>query len=141
MLPNELNDLYKEVILDHYKNPRNSSEIIEPAHKARGYNPFCGDEVNLQLNVDSNQIIQDVGFQGEGCAISQATASLMTEAIKGKSIAKALEIREEFRKMMQGEESNLEILQDLEILEGVRNFPVRIKCSLLSWSTLEDSVS
>ena len=116
MLPNELNDLYKEVILDHYKNPRNSSEIIEPLHKARGYNPFCGDEVNLQLNVDNNQVIQEVGFQGHGCAISQATASLMTESIKGKSIQEALAIREEFRKMMQGEQSNLELLQDLDIL-------------------------
>ena len=141
MLPSELNDLYKEVILDHYKNPRNSSEIIEPIYKARGYNPFCGDEVNLQINVDNNQVIQEVGFQGHGCAISQATASLMTETIKGKSITQALEIREEFRKMMQGENTNLELLQDLEILEGVRNFPVRIKCSLLSWATLEDSVS
>ena len=141
MLPNELNDLYKEVILDHYKNPRNATEIIDPIHKARGYNPFCGDEVNLQINLDNNQVIQDVGFQGHGCAISQATASLMTESIKGKSIEEALIIREEFRKMMQGEQSNLELLQDLEILEGVRKFPVRIKCSLLSWSTLEDSLS
>ena len=118
MLPNELNDLYKEVILDHYKNPRNSSEIIEPLHKARGYNPFCGDEVNLQLNVDNNQVIQEVGFQGHGCAISQATASLMTESIKGKSIQEALAIREEFRKMMQGEQSNLELLQDLETVSN-----------------------
>mgnify|MGYP006097246001 CR=1 FL=1 len=141
MLSNELNDLYKEVILDHYKNPRNSELLEDPLYKARGYNPFCGDEINLQINVDNNQVIQEVGFQGHGCAISQATASLMTESIKGKSINEALEIREEFRKMMQGENINLELLQDLEILEGVRNFPVRIKCSLLSWSTLEDSVS
>ena len=91
--------------------------------------------------MDNNQVIQEVGFQGHGCAISQATASLMTESIKGKSIQEALPIREEFRKMMQGEQSNLELLQDLEILEGVRKFPVRIKCSLLSWSTLEDSLS
>jgi len=141
MLSNELNDLYKDVILDHYKNPRNSELLEDPLYKARGYNPFCGDEINLQINVDNNQVIQEVGFQGHGCAISQATASLMTESIKGKSINEALEIREEFRKMMQGENINLELLQDLEILEGVRNFPVRIKCSLLSWSTLEDSVS
>ena len=141
MLSNELNNLYKDVILDHYKNPRNSELLKDPLYKARGYNPFCGDEINLQINMDANKIILEVGFQGHGCAISQATASLMTESIKGKSVTQALEIRKEFRKMMQGEQSNIDLLQDLEILEGVRNFPVRIKCSLLAWSTLEDSVT
>ena len=142
-LPNDLDDLYREVILDHYRAPRNSQRVEDPHVQAHGFNPFCGDEVNLQLRLDGDGAIQEVGFQGRGCSISQASASMLTQAVKGRSLEEAEALRQTFRRMIQGEElteEDVEALGELEVLEGVRRFPIRIKCALLAWAALDDGI-
>ena len=142
-LPDDLDDLYTEVILDHYRAPRNSRRVEDAHVQAHGFNPFCGDEVNLQLRLDGGGTIQEAGFQGRGCSISQASASMLTEAVKGKSLEEAEALRQTFRRMIQGEElddEEVEALGDLEVLEGVRRFPIRIKCALLAWAALDDGI-
>ncbi|MBI4203230.1 MAG: SUF system NifU family Fe-S cluster assembly protein [Chloroflexi bacterium] len=144
MLPNELDDLYKDVILDHYRSPRNTKRLEDAHVKAHGLNPFCGDEVDLQLLLNGDGTIKEVGFQGRGCSISQASASMLTEELKSKTLEEAEALRKLFRRMMQGEkltDAELEFLGSLEVLEGVRKFPVRIKCALLAFSTLEDGIT
>ena len=143
MLSNELDDLYKEVILDHYRSPRNAKRLNDAEVKAHGLNPFCGDEVDMQIHLDADGVIRQVGCQGRGCSISQAAASMLTEELKGKTLEEAEAIRRLFRRMMQGETltgEETEALGSLEILNGVRRFPVRIKCALLAFSTLEDGI-
>ncbi len=143
MQPDELDELYGEVILDHYRSPRNA-RAVEHAHvQARGFNPFCGDEVNLQLSLDGIGAIEDVGCLGSGCSISQASASMLTEALKGKTLGEAESLRTVFRRVMQGEAltpEEREAMGELEALIGVRKFPVRIKCALLAWAALEDGI-
>jgi nitrogen fixation protein NifU and related proteins len=143
----DLNDLYQEVILDHNKRPRNFRVLDRPSHHAEGFNPLCGDRLNLFLNVEGDQIA-DVGFQGSGCAISKASASLMTDAIKGRSVAEARDLFERFRQMVTTPpDRSVEDLGKLSVLAGVREFPVRVKCASLAWHTLkaaldrEESVS
>ena len=134
----DLSDLYQEVILDHNRKPRNF-KVIETADRTQeGYNPLCGDQLTIYLEMDG-EIIKDVGFQGSGCAISKASASMMTMAIKGKTRAEAEVIFEEFHRMVRGEfdpstEGNH--LGRLAIFAGVREFPARVKCASLSWHTL-----
>ncbi|MBI2171331.1 MAG: SUF system NifU family Fe-S cluster assembly protein [Chloroflexi bacterium] len=143
MLPNDLDELYKEVILDHYRNPRNAQRLDDAHVKAHGFNPFCGDEVDLQLRLNGDGAIREVGFQGRGCSISQASASLLTEELKGKTLAQTEALRQAFRRMMMGErltDEERESLGGLEVLAGVRQFPVRIKCALLVFSALEDGI-
>ena len=143
MLPNELDDLYREVILDHYRTRRNSQRLSDAQVDAHGNNPFCGDEVFLQLQLNGEGTIQEIGNQGQGCSISQASASMMTDALKGRTLEEAEALRELFRRMLSGEqlsEAEVEALGELEALHGVRQFPVRIKCALLGWSVLEDGV-
>ena len=143
MLPNELDDLYREVILDHYRTRRNSQRLSDAQVDAHGNNPFCGDEVFLQLRLNGEGTIQEIGNQGQGCSISQASASMMTDALKGRTLEEAEALRELFRRMLSGEqlsEAEVEALGELEALHGVRQFPVRIKCALLGWSVLEDGV-
>lgn len=140
----ELDELYQQVILDHYRNPRNNRRVADAEIEGHGFNPFCGDEVDLQLRVGEDGTIREIGFQGRGCSISQASASLMTEELKGKSLEEATALRDTFRRLMQGEElgdDELDSVGDLEILQGVRMFPVRIKCALLAFSTLEEGIS
>ncbi len=146
-----LDDLYKEIILDHYRSPRNQGELDPPAHRCEGFNPLCGDEVIVYVSL-IDQRIEDIRIGGQGCSISQASASMMTEIIKGKSISEAEEIILAFKEMMDiyeselsGEEtagSSLNVdLGDLEALQGVVKFPVRIKCATLAWNTLTQSIS
>ncbi len=146
-----LDDLYKEIILDHYRSPRNQGELDPPAHRCEGFNPLCGDEVIVYVSV-IDQKIDDIRIGGQGCSISQASASMMTEIIKGKSISEAEKIIHAFKEMMDIYESELSgketagsslnvDLGDLEALQGVVKFPVRIKCATLAWNTLTQSIS
>jgi nitrogen fixation NifU-like protein len=131
----DLRDLYQEVIMDHNKKPRNFREMDNANHLAHGNNPLCGDAlvVFLKLNAD---VIEDVSFQGSGCAISVASASLMTEALKGKTLAEAETLYELVHKQMTGEEIDSSSLGKLAVLSGVKEFPARVKCATLSWHTL-----
>jgi nitrogen fixation NifU-like protein len=131
----DLRDLYQEVIMDHNKKPRNFRDMANANHLAHGNNPLCGDTlvVFLKLNGD---VIEDVSFQGSGCAISVASASLMTEALKGKTLAEAETLYELVHKQMTGEEIDSSSLGKLAVLSGVKEFPARVKCATLSWHTL-----
>ena len=137
----ELEDLYREIILDHYKNPRNRGELPEPAISVEGHNPLCGDEITLYLDV-ADDIVRDVKVSGQGCSISQSSASMMTQAVIGRPVAEVRAVIRRFKSMMAIEEDGLEpsdtdiSLGDLEALQGVVKFPVRIKCATLSWNTL-----
>ena len=133
----DLSELYQEILLEHNSKPRNFRKLDNPDHTADGYNPLCGDRISLYLKVKDG-VISDVGFQGSGCAISRASASLMTQSIKGKSVAQAEELFEGFRRMLteRGAPRDDELLGDLEMLSGVAAFPARIKCAILSWHTL-----
>ena len=135
----ELQDLYQEVILDHNRRPRNFRPL-EGGRKAEGYNPLCGDRFTVYLQID-NGTIRDVSFQGSGCAISKASASLMTESVKGKSIEEAKATFGEFQKMLTGPtDAPADNLGKLTVLAGVRQFPVRVKCASLAWHTLKSAV-
>ncbi|WP_052257011.1 Fe-S cluster assembly sulfur transfer protein SufU [Salinicoccus sp. YB14-2] len=137
---NNLNQLYRSVIMDHYKTPRNKGVIDDGTMTVDMNNPTCGDAIRLTLDVQ-DEIVQDAKFDGEGCSISLASASMMTEAIKGKSIQHALEMSEEFSKMMLGEDYDIsEEDGDIEALSGVSQFPARIKCATLTWKALEKGV-
>ena len=134
----ELNDLYQEVILEHNKNPRNFREIPDADQYADGKNPLCGDALRVYIELDGDTVT-DVAFKGSGCAISKASASMMTQAIKGKSREEARMIFDEFHRMVLGEldeESEENHLGKLKIFAGVREFPARVKCASLSWHTL-----
>lgn len=131
----ELQELYQEVILDHNRRPRNF-RALEDGRRAEGYNPLCGDRLTVYLRVDDN-VIKDVSFQGSGCAISKASASLMTESVKGKTIAEAGALLERFQRMITASaDAPLDDLGKLTVLAGVRQFPIRVKCASLAWHTL-----
>jgi len=133
----DLNDLYQEVILDHNKRPRNFHTIEGASHRADGHNPLCGDRLSLYLQVTDGNIA-DVAFQGAGCAISKASASLMTDAIKGQSVAAALDLFERFHRMVTTPpDQPVEGMGKLSVLAGVREFPVRVKCASLAWHTFK----
>ena len=132
----DLSDLYQEVILDHNRRPRNFRVLEHATHQAEGYNPLCGDRLSLFLTLDGD-VITDVGFQGSGCAISKASASLMTESVKGKTLAEAQALFERFQRMITGSSEPAPAdLGKLNVLAGVRQFPVRVKCATLAWHTL-----
>lgn len=134
----ELDDLYQEVILDHNKRPRNYREMPDANRKAEGYNPLCGDHVTVFLRLE-NGAIQDISFQGSGCAISKASASMMTTELKGKNEAAALALFENVHKMLTGEGNDGPVADKvgrLEILSGVCKFPARVKCASLAWHTV-----
>ena len=129
--------------MDHNRRPRNFRELEDANRTSEGFNPLCGDRITLYLNVEAG-VICDVGFQGEVCAISKASACMMTQGIMGKSEKEAEVIFDSFRAMVvrkPGEEYDASLLGDLEILSGVSQYPVRIKCALLAWSTLEEAVA
>ena len=138
-----LEDLYREIILDHYRTPRNRGELAPPAAKAEGHNPLCGDEIEVFLTVD-NGIISDIKIGGQGCSISQSSASMMSAAVKGKPVAEARALIHRFKHMMSidedGEPDTSAPLGDLEALQGVVKFPVRINCAVLSWNTLAEGL-
>ena len=150
-----LEDLYREIILDHYRSPRNRGELpVPPARKLEGFNPLCGDEIVLYLDVDAAAgTVSDLRIGGQGCSISQASSSMMGAAVRGKSVAEARQLIRAFKALMSIHESRLEgegesdgedlaaelegvKLGDLEALQGVVKFPVRIKCATLAWNTL-----
>jgi nitrogen fixation protein NifU and related proteins len=131
----ELQDLYQQVILDHNRRPRNFRRI-DDARRAEGYNPLCGDRLTVYVRLE-NGVISDVSFEGSGCAISKASASLMTESVKGKTIAEADALRERFHQMITAApDAAVADLGKLTVLAGVRQFPVRVKCASLAWHTL-----
>ena len=131
----ELDDLYQEVILDHNRAPRNF-RALHVGRKAEGFNPLCGDRLTVFLQIDDG-VIKDVAFQGSGCAISKASASLMTESIKGKRVADATRMLEQFQRMVTSSPADpVSGLGKLEVLAGVRQFPVRVKCATLAWHML-----
>jgi nitrogen fixation NifU-like protein len=133
----ELSDLYQEVILDHNKRPRNFRVLERATHHAEGYNPLCGDRLALFLEV-SGDVITDVGFQGSGCAISKASASLMTDSVKGRPVEDARVLFDRFHRMVTTPpDREVEDLGKLSVLAGVREFPVRVKCASLAWHTLK----
>ena len=139
-----LEDLYREIILDHYKNPRNRGELAPPAVRAEGHNPLCGDEIQVYLLVE-NGVVSDVRIAGQGCSISQSSASMMSAAVKGKSVDDVRKLVSRFKHMMSIEEGDSELdtsvnLGDLEALQGVVKFPVRIKCATLAWNTLLEAL-
>ncbi len=134
----DLSELYQQVILDHNRKPRNFKVLETANRKQEGYNPLCGDQFTLYLDMDG-ELIKEIGFQGSGCAISKASASMMTTMVKGKTKAEAVEMFDEFHRMVKGEldlESTPNHLGRLKIFAGVREFPARVKCASLSWHTL-----
>jgi nitrogen fixation NifU-like protein len=133
----DLNDLYQEVILDHNKRPRNFRTIENASHQAEGHNPLCGDRLSLYLKVDDGRI-SDVAFVGSGCAISKASASLMTDAVKGQPVEEVRSLFERFHRMVTTPpDQPVEPMGKLSALAGVREFPVRVKCASLAWHTLK----
>lgn len=137
----ELSELYQEVILDHNKRPRNFRAIEAPSHHAEGYNPLCGDRLTLFLTVDGDRIT-DLSFQGSGCAISKASASLMTDALKGLTLAEAEQLFQRFHRMVTTPpDTPVEDLGKLSVFAGVREFPVRVKCASLAWHTLKAALA
>jgi nitrogen fixation NifU-like protein len=149
-----LEDLYREIILDHYRNPRNRGELpVPPAHRVEGFNPLCGDEIVVYLDIDDQGRIDDIRISGQGCSISQSSASMMSSAVKGKTVDEVRDLTKAFKAMMSIHESSLEgdgegepaevpdvKLGDLEALRGVVKFPVRIKCATLAWNTLAQGI-
>lgn len=136
-----LETIYRELILDHYRKPRNKASMAEPTVAVSMRNPLCGDEVELMLAVEDERIV-DARFGGQGCSISQASISMMTETLKGRTLDEALELEEKFLGLMRGEEApRLDRgLGDLRSLEGVSKLPVRIKCALLGWNALDEAI-
>jgi nitrogen fixation NifU-like protein len=140
--PNPLRELYQEIILDHYRRPRNFGQLEEPSHHAAGHNPLCGDQCKVTLKVEPPGEIGEIRFEGAGCAISTASASMMTEAVQGKSVEEAKQLFQKFHQLMthKGEPRVGQLegeLGQLEALAGVRELPVRIKCATLPWHTLK----
>jgi len=140
----ELEELYREVILDHNRHPRNRGKVADANRHASGYNPLCGDMVALTLHTDGDRVT-DIAFDGEGCAISTASASMMTEAVKGKTVAEAEEMFRAFQKMVTSTGAEPEISEalddELQAFAGVRALPVRIKCAILPWHALHAALS
>lgn len=136
----QLNELYQEIIIEHNNSPRNFREMSDSTSSAQGFNPMCGDKVIVYIKIDDN-VISDISFQGQGCAISQASASLMSEALKGKTIDVAHVWFNNFHNMLTCENpQSLESLGKLEVLSGVKEFPARVKCATLAWHTLENAL-
>ena len=137
-MDSELRELYQQVILDHNKSPRNFKKLENANYTAEGYNPLCGDKINIYLAVEDD-LVKDVGFQGSGCAISKASASLMSSIVKGKTKKEAEEIFSKFHDLVTGklnDETAIEELGKLAVFAGVRDFPARVKCASLAWHTL-----
>jgi nitrogen fixation NifU-like protein len=139
-MSDELRDLYQEVILDHGKHPRNFRHPEDATAKARGNNPLCGDQLTVYLKLDADGCVEDAAFEGRGCAISMASASMMTEMVRGKSEAEARRLFESFHRMCTGDdpvsEDDADALDKLRVLSGVRDYPTRVKCATLPWHTL-----
>jgi nitrogen fixation NifU-like protein len=139
----DLADLYQQVIIDHTKSPRNYGKLEPCNHDAEGYNPLCGDQLHVYLQINDSNIIEDVKFEGQGCSISTASASLMTEALKGKPVSEFKRLFKAFHAMATADMSEApdeEALGKLAVLAGVKEFPARIKCATLCWHTLKSAI-
>ncbi len=131
---NDIFDMYQDLIIDHSRSPKNFGTLAHKSHHARGHNPLCGDVIDIDLNV-TDKVISGIAFFGDGCAISKASASLMTESVKGKTIADALSLFEDFHHMLTKDDDAPMHLGKLLVLKGVKQFPIRIKCATLCWHT------
>jgi len=132
-----LDALYQEIILDHFKNPHNFGKLDGPSTAVHHENPSCGDQLDLQISIDAQHRIGQIRFYGRGCAISQSSASMMTELVKGKTVAEARDAIASFFHMLTGQGESKVALGDLAALSGVKQFPVRVKCATLAWKALE----
>ena len=140
----DLKELYQEVILDHSKHPRNFGKITPCSHEGHGYNPLCGDRINVYMALDDNNHISNIMFDGKGCAISTASASLMTDVIKGKNLGDANNLFNDFRKLAMGEIEIIDAGEDtdrLMVLAGVKQFPMRVKCATLPWHAMHTALN
>jgi nitrogen fixation protein NifU and related proteins len=137
----QLSDLYQEVILDHYKRPRNKKKMDHPHFCTTMHNPSCGDVVGVEILVGDDGKVTDAAFHGHGCSISLASASILTTAVKGKTVDQAVELAHRFVGMMRGEPGNYSDLGELQALEGVSKYPLRVKCATLAWHALEKAVT
>jgi len=135
----QLDDLYRRVIMDHYKNPRNRGTLEDDAVTINLNNPTCGDRISLQLQVVDGKVV-DAKFTGEGCSISMSSASMMTEAVKGQTFESAIQMAEKFSALMKGDPVEFEENEDIEALSGVNKFPARIKCATLAWNALRKGI-
>ncbi|HKE21488.1 MAG TPA: SUF system NifU family Fe-S cluster assembly protein [Bryobacteraceae bacterium] len=135
-----VHDLYQEIILDHSKHPRNCHAMAEANRQAEGYNPLCGDKLKLFLKMDGDKVV-DASFEGSGCAISTASASLMTETLKGKTRQEAMEMLEKFHELLTTDTPVRQDLGKLVVFCGVRDYPARVKCATLAWHTLKSALS
>ena len=143
MIDSELRELYQQVILDHNKSPRNFRKIDDANKHAEGYNPLCGDRINIYMIIEGD-IVKDISFQGSGCAISKASASLMSSIVKGKTVREAEELFNKFHDLITGkldDNFDLDELGKLAVFAGVREFPVRVKCASLAWHTMMSAVN
>jgi len=146
-MSDDLRELYQEVILDHGRHPRNFRHPPAATCEAKGFNPLCGDELTVYLEVDDKGQVRDAAFEGQGCAISVASASLMTELVRGKTEAEARALFEDFHHLVAGEDDTPpphgldEEMERLQVLSGVRNYPVRVKCATLAWHTMNAAFS
>jgi len=142
-MDNALRELYQEVILDHSRHPRHYGPLEKATHKAEGYNPLCGDRVTVYLALDDAGRVADIRFEGKGCAISQASASLMTDLLKGKTAAEAGKLMDGFLRLVRGEAAAdlpEEAREHLEVMGGLSEFPMRVKCATLAWHTFKNAV-
>jgi nitrogen fixation NifU-like protein len=128
-------DLYRELLLEHYRRPRRRGRLESATHRASGMNPVCGDEVSIELRMNGD-VVEDVAFEGQGCSISQASASMLSERVSGKAAGEAREVQAAFEAMLVNGAPPSSLLGDLEAFEGVAKFPVRVKCALLPWKVL-----
>jgi nitrogen fixation NifU-like protein len=135
-----MNELYQGIIIEHDRSPRNYRTLDAPTHSGEGRNPLCGDEMSLQLVVDADGVITDVGFQGRGCAVSKASSSMMTAAIKGKTVAEATELFDQFHALLTGKDADRTALGKLVAFEGLGAYPMRVKCATMGWHVLKDVV-
>ena len=142
-MDNALRELYQEVILDHSRHPRHYGALTGASHKAEGYNPLCGDRVTVYLKLDADNRVADIGFEGKGCAISQASASMMTSLLKGKTQAEAERLMGGFLRLVKGEDApglGEDDRETLEAMGGLSEFPMRVKCATLAWHTYKNAV-
>ena len=143
MSHSELDDIYRDALLEHSRRPRNQDELEKPDITASAVNPFCGDEIHLQISLDDRERVKRIGLQGVGCAINRAAGSMLTDALSGKTLPEVDRIHAAFSRMMLGQDhaaGEPKLPGELDSLSGVRKLPVRIKCALLAWSALEDGV-
>ncbi len=133
-------EMYQAVIIEHARSPRNYKVLAAPSHHCDGRNPLCGDEVSLDLSIDAEGRITDVGFQGQGCAISKASASMMTAAIKGRTVTEARELFERFHALLTGEPVDEAALGKLVAFKGVAAYPIRVKCATMAWHVMMDAL-